>query len=342
MVPERWSGSWQDCVSLARAAEDAELDFMLPIGRWKGYGGQTDYQGCTLETVTWATGILAATKRLTVFGTVHAPLIHPVIAAKEFVTADHIGEGRFGLNIVCGWNQDEFEMFGIAQRAHEDRYAYAQEWIDVVYRIWGAEEEFDFDGKYLNLKNVRAKPKPYAGTRPVVMNAGASGTGAEFAFRNCDAFFTTTERDDVEKSASVISHAKAAAARHGRDIDVYTIGAVCCRPTRREAEEYYRYCMVENADWDAVDRILALRGMTRETTTAEEFERARLKSASGLGQVLLIGSPDDIASWLALGSSAGLSGIGISFVNFLAELPYFCSEVIPRLERLGLRGKQAA
>jgi alkanesulfonate monooxygenase SsuD/methylene tetrahydromethanopterin reductase-like flavin-dependent oxidoreductase (luciferase family) len=48
---------------------------------------------------------LAKTERLTVFGTVHAPLIPPLIAAKEFVTADHIGEGRFGLNLVCGWNE---------------------------------------------------------------------------------------------------------------------------------------------------------------------------------------------------------------------------------------------
>ena len=47
----------------------AGIDFMLPIARWKGYGGDTDYQGTTLETITWATGLLAKTKRLTVFGT---------------------------------------------------------------------------------------------------------------------------------------------------------------------------------------------------------------------------------------------------------------------------------
>ena len=52
------------------------------------------------------------------FGTVHAPLFHPIIAAKEMVTADQIGEGRFGLNIVVGWNEDEFEMFGVEQRDH--------------------------------------------------------------------------------------------------------------------------------------------------------------------------------------------------------------------------------
>jgi FMNH2-dependent dimethyl sulfone monooxygenase len=48
-----------------------------------------------------------------VFGTVHVPMFPPVLAAKQIVTADHIGEGRFGLNIVCGWNQVEFEMFGL-------------------------------------------------------------------------------------------------------------------------------------------------------------------------------------------------------------------------------------
>ena len=89
-----------------------------------------------LRDVTWASGLLAATKRLIVFGTVHAPLIPPLIAAKEFVTADHIGEGRFGLNVVCGWNEGEFEMFGVTLRDHETRYHYAQEWLNVIKLAW--------------------------------------------------------------------------------------------------------------------------------------------------------------------------------------------------------------
>ena len=107
-------------------ADRAGIEFMLPIGRWKGYGGLTDYQGETWETVSWACGLLAKTRRLIVFGTVHAPLIPPLIAAKEFVTADHIGEGRFGLNLVCGWNEGEFEMFGATLRDHQARYEYAR------------------------------------------------------------------------------------------------------------------------------------------------------------------------------------------------------------------------
>ena len=139
-VPERWSGSWPDCVRLAQMADRVGIEFMLPIGRWKGYGGDTDYQGATWETVAWACGLLAKTERLTVFGTVHAPLIPPLIAAKEFVTADHIGEGRFGLNVVCGWNDGEFEMFGATLRDHGVRYEYAQEWLDIIKLAWSPHE----------------------------------------------------------------------------------------------------------------------------------------------------------------------------------------------------------
>src|SRR5205814_7406908 len=167
MVPERWSGSWPDCVALAKMADEAGIEFMLPIGRWKGYGGVTDYQGETFETVTWAAGLLASTRRLVVFGTVHAALIAPLIAAKEFVTADHIGEGRFGLNLVCGWNEGEFEMFGATLRDHEARYAYAQEWLDVVKLAWSPREDFDFAGQFIRLRGGRAYPEPYGGTCPL-------------------------------------------------------------------------------------------------------------------------------------------------------------------------------
>ena len=58
-VPERWTGNWEDNLALARMADEAGIEFMLPVGRWKGYGGDTDYMGTTLETITWATGLLA-------------------------------------------------------------------------------------------------------------------------------------------------------------------------------------------------------------------------------------------------------------------------------------------
>ncbi len=75
LAEERWSGSWEDGLGLARMADDVGIDFMLPIKRGKGYGGDTDYQGSRLETVTWACGLLASTKRITVFGAVLSGIV---------------------------------------------------------------------------------------------------------------------------------------------------------------------------------------------------------------------------------------------------------------------------
>src|SRR3982074_3953484 len=50
MVPERWTASWPDCLALAQMADAAGLDFMLPIGRSEGYGGESDVHRPTLQT----------------------------------------------------------------------------------------------------------------------------------------------------------------------------------------------------------------------------------------------------------------------------------------------------
>jgi dimethylsulfone monooxygenase len=339
-VPERWSGSWPDCLRLARIADEAGIDFMLPIARWKGYGGDTDFHGATLETITWAAGLLAATARMTVFCTVHAPLFHPLIAAKALVTADHIGEGRLGVNLVVGWNEGEFEMFGVAQREHDMRYDFAQEWLGVVKRAWTEVGDFDVEGRSLTLTKVRAFPKPFGATRPIIMNAGSSPTGQAFALRNCDAFFTATagSRTSLEENARRVKEIKGTARELGRDIDVYTVGQVVCRPSQREAENYYRHAIIDNADWHAIEHMLKMRNITPERFSPNEYAAKRKYFAgNAIGGYPFVGTPDKIAEELAGISNAGLRGIAVSFVDYLGELPYFCEEVLPRLRHLGVR-----
>ena len=341
-VPERWSASWPDCLALARLADAAGIDFMLPIARWKGYGGETDFHGRSLETITWAVGLLGATRRMTVFGTVHAPLFHPLIAAKEFVTADHIGEGRVGVNIVVGWNEGEFDMFGVKQREHDVRYDYAQEWIDVVMKAWTCDGTFDFDGAFLQLKGARAYPKPYGETRPLIMNAGSSDAGQAFALRNCDAFFVATaaSRTSLAANAAKVTQIKDAARALGREIEVYTVGQVICRPTQQEADAYYRHVNIESADWGAIDGMLANKSITPQTIPPEEYDaKRRYFAANAVGGYPFVGTPDRVAEELEIISRAGVRGIALSFVNFLNDVPYFCDEVLPRLVRQGVRVK---
>ena len=337
-VSERWSGNWDDNLEVAILADDAGMDFHLPVGRWKGYGGQTNFEGHALESITWAAGLLAATRRISVFATVHAPLVHPVFAAKQFVTADQIGHGRFGLNVVCGWNSDEFDMFGVEQREHDDRYEHGAEWIAAIQRMWSETERFDFDGKFFRLRGVEAEPKPYGGSRPLIMNAGASPAGQAFAIANADMLFRNwrSYEENAKDNAQTIEMARAG----GRDVGVFTSGYVVCRATRKEAEAYERYVADEHGDWDAIDHLLELNASNTRAVrdlSPEGVARRRRAFAVGHGGCPLVGTPDDVAAGLARLHEAGFSGFAFSFVNYVAEFPFFRDEVLPRLNRLGLR-----
>jgi dimethylsulfone monooxygenase len=172
------------------------------------------------------------------------------------------------------------------------------------------------------------------------MNAGSSKDGRAFALRNCDAWFTSVrlpsyEQADIEKAKQVIEDAKAEGRRNGREIGAYTIGVVVCRRTRKEALDYHRYVTEENVDWGAVDKMLEGKGLLDRAP--DEVDRFRKEYANGKGGLPFFGTPDDVAEGLAGVAAAGFDGIGISLVNYADEFPYFRDEVLPRLERMGLR-----
>ena len=136
-IEDRWQATWDDNLRLGRLADEVGFDFMLPIARWIGYGGETNFHEGVLDPVALAAGLLAETERIFVFATIHTAFNHPLVAAKQMATVDQIGRGRAGLNIVAGWNKPEYDAMGIdLPQDHDDRYAYAQEWWEIVRRLW--------------------------------------------------------------------------------------------------------------------------------------------------------------------------------------------------------------
>ena len=113
---------WDENASVAKVADQTGWEFLLPIGRWRGHGGKYNANAEQYECFTWAAAIAALTSRIHVFSTCHVPIFHPMLAAKMGATIDNISGGRWGLNIVSGWNAAEFGMFGIEQLPHDDRY----------------------------------------------------------------------------------------------------------------------------------------------------------------------------------------------------------------------------
>ena len=338
-VPERWDASWENNQKLARMADDAGMEFMLPLGRWKGYGGITDHNGSNFETLTWATGILASTRNIMAFGTVHVSLFNPVVAAKQIVTADLVGEGRFGINIICGWNTDEFDMLGVDLAFHDDRYDQGQEWIDIVTRAWSDPEPFDYDGKFYSLRQTNIYPKPYGEGRPMIVCAGNSERGREYAARNADMMFTnlTSDMGDVPANTSAL---RKIATGYGRDIGVFSNVSIVCRPTMKEAKEYFHYYAVENADHDAVENMIEWRGLKKPGVTEERLRELRTRAAGGNGALPIIGDPDDVVNFMKRLSESGVSALAIGLQNYLEQFPYFRDEVLPRLVKYGLRRNQ--
>ena len=344
LAPERWRANWDDIAAMTRIADDAGIEFILPVAKWRGYQGKANVYGKSFETLTHGAALAAITKRIAIFSTVHVPLVTPAFAAKAIATIDHVSHGRAGLNIVCGWNQPEFDLHGVTIDP-DTRYDHGQEWFDIWSKLLEGGPEFDWDGRFFKLKRLETDPLSIQRPWPPVMSAGFSTRGRDFAARCADVLFlNVTELDQVP---AVLADVTAHMARHSRQISVYTMGHVVCRPTRKEAEDYYHYFAEEMADTEGQQYYRGHRGTTvpaeGAAPIARPFEnrftrqgRFRYDGAYP-GVYPFVGTPDDIAAEMAAMSATGLAGCTVAFVDYLKEIPFFVQAVLPRLERLGLR-----
>ena len=327
-VPERWRAAWPDVRAVAELADAGGLDFFLPIARWKGFGGATNARHHSFETLTLAAALAVATRRLTIFATVHTPFVHPVFAAKAMATIDHVSGGRAGLNIVCGWNAPEFAMFGLAQLA--DPYAQGRAWFEVYARVLAGEPAFDVDNAHYRLIGVEGAPASLQRPRPRTMSAAHSPSGRAFAADCANTIFTTFV--EIADGAATVADIGARG-----DIGVFTAAHVVCRATDAEADEYYERYAVTCADAGALERHMAMKAATSGSHDPIAYARHAKRFAGGAGTYPLVGTPERIAGELAAIAQAGFGGVAMSFVDYLGELPFFLETVPPLLRQAGVR-----
>jgi alkanesulfonate monooxygenase SsuD/methylene tetrahydromethanopterin reductase-like flavin-dependent oxidoreductase (luciferase family) len=339
LAPERWSGTWADIEAMARAADESGIDFLLPYARWKGIPGTVASRLHSFENLTAISALAGMTKRIGVFATVHTTIMHPIVTAKMLVTLDHASGGRAGVNIVCGWNQADFDMFGITQLEHDERYRQGAEWFEIWSRLAaGAPEPFDYSGVHFrNLLAVTGMPGSIQRPFPLVLNAAYSPAGREFAVRVSDYLMTIVEREEL--AAQELADIRAREAKVPRQTPLRVLCAcyVVCRPTRQEAQDFHHYYAVEQADQKALDYWVQARTSGGGSIPAE-IMRQRTRIAGGNSNMPLIGSPQDIAEQMIELARIGYAGAALSFYNFGA-VPYFAETVLPILRRAGLRGE---
>jgi alkanesulfonate monooxygenase SsuD/methylene tetrahydromethanopterin reductase-like flavin-dependent oxidoreductase (luciferase family) len=327
---------WEESREIARAAEAAGIEAAIPVDRWRGFGGDTAFNSRSFETLTWAAAIAASTSEIDVFATFAMPTGHPVRLAKEIATIDAISGGRFGINFVAGWNTHEVSMFGVDQRDHDARYAFADEFVTLLKQIAVADEPFDFKGEFFDIPSIHSEPKPLQQPYPAIMSAGVSPRGRDFAAKHADISFIAV--DSIDTAREMVAETKQNAREaYGRDLKVFAACQVVCADTEKEAREFYDYYVHEKGDWEACKNLMEI--YAPNTGAGARFERNELaeRTVAGWGGRPLIGTPEQIAQEFVDMSEAGLDGSTLSWVNYREGVPLFAEQVLPLLEQAGLR-----
>ncbi|CAN7587802.1 LLM class flavin-dependent oxidoreductase [Duganella sp. LjRoot269] len=209
---------------------------------------------------------------------------HPYTFARRISTLDHLTRGRIGWNIVTGYLDSAARNLGLdRQLSHDERYDLADEYMDVVYKLW--EKSWDDDavvndkergvyaepsrvhpinheGRYYKVPGFHlCEPSPQR--TPLLYQAGTSTRGTAFAAKHAECTFVSgPSKQVVRKYVDDLRSAVHAAGRDGDDLKVYAQALIITAPTKAEArakhEEYRRHIDIEAAltllsGWTGVD-----------------------------------------------------------------------------------------
>src|SRR6201999_4192788 len=119
---------------IVQRAEHYGLDFALSMIKLRGFGGKSEFWDHNLESFTLMAGLAAITERIKLFATVPTLALPPAICARMVSTIDSISNGRFGLNVITGWQIPEYSQMGLwpGDDYFAKRYDFAAEYTQIM------------------------------------------------------------------------------------------------------------------------------------------------------------------------------------------------------------------
>src|SRR3954470_21233217 len=171
--------------TIAQSAEKHGLDFLLSMIKLRGFGGKTEFWEHGLESFTLMAGLAAVTERIKIYATCPTLVIPPAFAARMCNTIDSISHGRFGLNLVTGWQRPEYSQMGLwpGDEYFSKRYEYLGEYATVLRDLWGTGRS-DLKAEFFQMDDCRLSPRPQADMK--IICAGSSNAGMEFSAKYAD------------------------------------------------------------------------------------------------------------------------------------------------------------
>jgi pyrimidine oxygenase len=314
-------------------AERYGLDFVLSMIKLRGFGGKSEFWDHNLESFTLMAGLAAVTSRIRLYATVPTLAVPPAIAARMCSTIDSISGGRFGLNVITGWQRPEYSQMGLwpgdAYFAH--RYRYATEYVRVLRDLWetGA---CDLKGEFFTMNDCRLSPRPKADMK--IICAGQSDAGLEFTARHADYNFCFAKGINTPTAcADTVARMQSYAAQTGRKVASYALTMVITGDTDAEAEakwELYK----EGADLEAlawlVEQATADKNPTADSNVRHAIDP---RSMVNINIGLLLGSHAKVASLLdEMATIPGLAGVLLTFDEFISGTEIFGERIQPLMQ----------
>ena len=335
----RWDFDYNTKLTLA--AEAHGFDFVFGLQQWVGkggFGGEMHYRENFLDPFISTVAIGARTTKIITISTVHVLYAnwHPLMLARFAATADHISSGRFGLNIVTGYDAREPLMFGMTRINHDERYQRADEFASIMEDLWAGDDNLTYEGTYYSLDGAYVSPRPKYG-RPIMVSASASPAGYAYAAKHSDIVFTSSPAGAVFENAIGALPAHVDAIRRpylaaGREPNVIIFPLIVCKPTRAEALAY-RDAIVAGVDVESVMAYTARHSAGDAHGWKQHIPADRILG----GHIQIVGSPTDVADQIEQLKEAGFNGIQIGFYDYEPDLAFFADEVLPLLTKRGLR-----
>lgn len=377
-------------IGLARLAESAKFDSLFLADGPATMGTGEFRPPGQLEPLTLLTALSQATSRIGLIATVSTTYNDPYNLARRLASVDHVSRGRCGWNIVTSAGADEAANFGLDDRpTHVARYERADEFLTVAKALWDSWEADAVvadkaTGRYADPDrirkishrgpnfavagplNVERPPQGY----PLLVQAGSSEDGKDFAARHAEAIFTAHQT--YERAAGFYADIKRRARAAGRDPDgVIVLPGIVPYIGSTEAEaralarqfddlrvpEYgllqlARVVELEPGDFELdaplPDSVLArprLEGtQSRADLVIEMAVRENLtvrqilsRLGGGRGHFEFAGTPEQIAETIIEWFSGGAAdGFNIMAPGLPSGLRAFIDRVLPILRRAGL------
>ncbi|QSR17235.1 LLM class flavin-dependent oxidoreductase [Novosphingobium sp. KA1] len=319
-------GSYAYNRQCALLAEQAGMDFIMSMSKFRGYGGETRHWDSSLDPIVLMAALSEVTKKTRIVTTLHTLLQNPAVAAKMLATLQQVSGGRAGLNVVTGSYKGEFAQMGAWPENvnHDQRYDLAYEWVRAVKALW-SDESVTMHGDYVTLDDCESWPKPES--RPFLVCAGSSEIGMRLTSEEMDAIFLSGGTGaELAKNSD---RAKTIAAEYGRNIRTYSMMTLVIGESDDAAKATAQHYAAGLDEGALAGMMRAYGFLDAEIGKENDFTR---KARSSFMSAQIVGSARSVADQVGdLLEASGTDGLMLIFDDYIKSLPIFGAEILPAL-----------